>query len=145
MLSSNILYKYKQLKEKMDAAYTVFRKDPTVTNASRHTTAAQAFTNFCVDTMAELAGSGNEDQNRDDLILSNIDNYKTCKKCGSELLYLVSEDRFIGSSEFVPEFPGWCHTCLIEHCLRTECTECTVAATPASCSYKEIKNIYKEG
>ena len=141
MLDSNTLSIYKQLKNKMDAAYKVFKKDPSVANASRHTAAAQAFTTFCIDTMATLVGDVEVDHRED--ILANIEQYLTCTRCGEELLFQLDEDDYIESGLFVPEFPGWCYSCLVKHCVARDCESCTLTSTPDTCSYREIKNIYK--
>ena len=143
MLDSTTLGTYLQLKKRMDAAYTVFKKEPSVINATRHTAAAQAFTTFCVDTMAVLAGD-TEDSNKKEQILANIEQYRTCEKCESELLYPVDNRGFIESNDFVPDFPGWCHTCLVEHCCAHDCATCTLPEDADTCSYKEIKKLYLE-
>ena len=78
------------------------------------------------------------------MILNNLETYRTCGQCNSELLFPVSDQRYIASSDFIPEFPGWCFTCLVEHCLATDCEQCKVAANPATCSFKETKKIYAE-
>lgn len=142
MLSHSMLTTYKDLKRKKDAAYKVFKQDPTVINASKHAAATQAFTNFCISSMAELAGDV-ETENKDH-ILEHIEDYKTCKICGSEILYQVDEGHYIGSSDFVPEFPGWCYVCLVEHCLETNCESCNLVTDNAACPYKEVKKIYQE-
>ena len=142
MLDMQTLLDYKNLKAQKDAAYDVFKREPNLVNATRHSTATQAFTSFCVETMAKLAGDQPEDH--EDEILLNIEKYKTCDHCSCELLYPVSDKRYIASSDFIPEFPGWCFTCLVEHCLDTGCEQCTVAANPATCSFKETKKIYAE-
>jgi hypothetical protein len=104
-LNTEIIETYYQLKKAMDAAYKVFKKEPSVVNATRHTTAAQAFTNFCLEAMAEAVGDTEDTINKEE-ILANIEEYKTCKECGSEILYQVDDHHFIESSDFVPDFPG---------------------------------------
>lgn len=141
-MNTEMLVTYKDLKSKMDAAYTVFKKDPSYQNVSRHNAAVQAFTTFCVNAMAELVGEEPAD-NRNQ-ILENIEDYRTCKKCESEILFQTDEKHYIASSDFVPEFPGWCYTCLVEHCLKTNCEECKVASDPAACSFKDVKTFYQE-
>lgn len=142
MLDAKMLDTYKALKSKMTAAYAVFKRSPTHQNIARHSTASQAFTNFCIEAMAELADDKAVDNT--DKILQNIEDYKTCKTCGSELLYLTDLKNYIASSEFVPEFPGWCHTCLIEHCLKTPCESCKLVSDPTTCAYKDVKKFYQE-
>ena len=142
MLDLQTLTDYKNLKAQKDAAYDVFKREPNLTNATRHSTAAQAFTSFCVETMAKLVGDQPEDYENE--ILNNLETYRTCGQCNSELLFPVSDQRYIASCDFIPEIPGWCFSCLVEHCLATECEQCKVAANPATCSFKETKKIYAE-
>lgn len=132
MLTAKMLSTYKDLKSKMDAAYEVAKKDPSYNSISKHTIASQTFTTFCINAMAELAGEESKDYK--DQILANIEEYKTCKKCNSEILFQTDESKYI----------GWCHTCLAEHCLRTNCEECSVASDPTTCSFKDIKVSYQE-
>ena len=141
MLTQDLLDKYNSLKQKKDAAYLVFKKEPSLINATRHSVATQAYTSFCIETMEFLAEETPAD-NKDE-ILASIERYKTCQQCGREVLYAVSDKHFIESSEFVPAFPGWCHTCLVDYCCDHECQFCTLTEDYESCSYKEIKNIYK--
>lgn len=141
MLSSELLDKYNQLKQKKDAAYTVFKKNPTVINSSRYTTAAQLFTAFCVETMGVLAGESPSDDKQEE-ILANIADYRLCKHCNAELLYQVDDKHFIESSKFVKDFPGWCYSCLVDYCCEHQCEYCGLTEDPENCSYKEIKNIY---
>jgi hypothetical protein len=140
-MNYEIKHKYFQLKKKRDAAYTVFKKTPTVENASKHTIAAQAFTNFCIETMAALVEDTGDPDKREE-ILANIEDYKTCKQCGSEVLYQVDNRGYIASSDFLEDFPGWCYTCLVEHCCAQDCSTCTLVADPSKCSFKEVKNSY---
>lgn len=142
MLSGDILNNYKLLKQKKDAAYLVFKKEPTPANASRHSVATQAFTSFCLDTMEKLAGISVPDNDAE--ILADIERYRTCKQCEAELVYPVSEDHFVASSEFVAAFPGWCHTCLVDYCRTHLCEQCPLTNDYNNCPYKEIKNIYTE-
>jgi hypothetical protein len=141
-LTPELLTEYTTLKQQKDAAYTVFKKEPSTINASRHAIATQRFTTFCIETMETLAGETTPDHSDD--ILANIENYRTCKKCEAEILYQVDEGRFIESSDFVPDFPGWCYPCLIEHCCKADCSACTLVTDPEKCSYKEIKKIYTD-
>lgn len=134
---------YFNLKNKVDAAYNVFRRKPTHANNVRYSEAAQAFKEFCLQTMAELVGD-TEDAVNKNTILENIDLYKTCKHCGSTLLYTAGTNDYLASSDFLENFPGWCHTCLVEHCLATNCESCTVASDPATCSFKVTKEIYTQ-
>ena len=141
MLTQEILDRYKELKRKKDAAYLVFKKEPTMINATKHAGATQAFTSFCIETMEALAGEEDNNNEQED-ILANIEKYKTCKQCEREVLYQVDAGHFIRSSEFVEDFPGWCHSCLIDHCREVECQYCSLIEDYENCPYKEIKNIY---
>ena len=148
MLDSATLSEYINLKNKMDAAYTVFKKEPSVINATRHTTAAQAFTSFCVDTMATLTGVTDEAPDKQAEILANFDQYKECACCGEQLLYRVDDKHFIQNVTFVPEFKGWCHTCLVAHCCNIDdCSACPLPAELgfdyAECPYKEVRKLYR--
>lgn len=148
MLDSNTLNNYLRLKKEMDAAYLVFKKEPSISNATKHTAATQAFTAFCVNTMAELTGVTDEAPDKQAEILANFDQYKTCSKCNTDLLFKVNDQHFIESIEFVPEFKGWCHTCLVAHCCNIECADCKIAEAQnydiADCPYKEVKKLYDQ-
>jgi hypothetical protein len=141
MLDSTILDTYNRLKNKMEAAYFVFKKEPTVTNAAAHTTALQTYTNFCVETMKTLAGDVGGSVDNTEKVLKDFDAYRTCKQCDSEILYKVDK-HILESSDFVPDFPGWCYTCLVKHCMATDCEACTLVKDFATCSFKETKAIY---
>lgn len=141
-ITTEIINNYNELKNKMDAAYIVFKKTPSAVNATKHITATQAFNNFCVETMTTLAGASEDSFDKDAEILANIDQYKTCKKCKAEILHQVDKKHFIGSSNFVPDFPGWCHECLVEHCVSCDCSECIITPDKDKCSYAEIKKLY---
>jgi hypothetical protein len=143
MLDEIMRNEYIRLKKDMDAAYKVFKRNPILSNASGYTTAMQAFTSFCVDAMATLADVKELENPREE-ILNNIDAYKTCSHCDKILLINIDDKHYLESSEFLEDFPGWCHSCLTEHCKNTECSGCTVAAHPAACSFKEVKNIYSQ-
>lgn len=141
MIDQNIKSSYFDLKEKKDAAYSMLKRNPSAENASKYTLAAQAFNDFCLETMAALVGdSGESDKSAE--ILKNIEEYKTCKQCGSEVLFQLSDCRYIASSDFEEDFPGWCHTCLAEHCCSQDCETCQLVADPSKCSFKAVKNSY---
>lgn len=140
LLNEELLNKYNEFKQKKEAAYIVFKKEPSAVNASRHAVAVQRFNNFCQEAMEIVAGKPAPDYSED--ILADIERYRTCKKCGAEIIYQIDEGRFIESSDFVPDFPGWCYTCLTEHCCEQDCSTCTLVTDPSACSYKEIKKIY---
>ena len=139
MIDVTTLTRAKNLKKIANAAYTVFKKDPSTVNASGWTLANRNYTDFCVKTFNELIG---EDDDLTSEILSNIEKYKTCKSCGSELLFLTSRDSYIASSDFVEAFPGWCYSCLVEYCTTHSCEGCKVTTRPFNCPFSEIKNIH---
>ena len=144
LVTTDVINNYYEVKNKMDAAYTLFRKDPSVVNAAKHTEATNNYRTFCVDTLAALVGDLPKDKDsiKQDII-ANIDEYKTCKQCGRDLLYPVSSSSYIASSDFVEEFPGWCHECLVDHCLATDCPDCTLTEDPATCPFLAIKQVYQ--
>lgn len=144
MLTQELLDKYNQLKQKKDAAYIVFKKEPSMVNATRHSVATQAFTTFCIDAMTALAEADSTPGTTEEEILADFEIYKDCDKCGLTLLHLVDDQHFIAHSSFVKDFPGWCHTCLVEHCCTTPCESCLLVRDTESCPYKEIKKIYME-
>jgi hypothetical protein len=77
-----------------------------------------------------------------DLIeVEDLEEYYRCKQCGSRLLVKIYDDRYIGSSDFLAEFPGWCYTCLVEHCCKTDCNTCKVK-DKEDCSFSHIKDFY---
>lgn len=140
MLDFETISAYKTFKDKMDAAYAVFKNDPSVSNAATHGSAVQAFTNFCVNKMAELVNLPDTGVSND-VILENIEDYKTCKHCKAELLYATEEHKFIASSDFIAEFPGWCYPCLIEHCVNCDCSTCDIVPDPTKCSFLNVKEL----
>jgi hypothetical protein len=73
--------------------------------------------------------------------VEDFEEYYRCKRCCSKLLVKIYDDRYIGSSDFLPEFPGWCFTCLVEHCCRTDCNACKVK-DKEDCSFSHIKDFY---
>ena len=142
ILPDNVITKYLQLKKTSDAAFTIFRKDPSVENATRHIEASNILKAYCVNAFEALVSeTPEEDPVSNDEILANIDTYKTCTHCGSELLYLTDEDSYIASSDFLPDFPGWCYPCLTAHCSTQDCEACTIAKDPSTCSFRGIKEI----
>lgn len=141
MLDAEILNTYNSLKASMDAVYKVFKKDPSLQNASKHAMASQAFTDFCVSTLKDLVGDTGQN-NKEDVLL-NIEEYKTCKKCGSELLYMTGEKQYIASSDFVEGFPGWCYDCLLTHCTKIDCSACKLIDDPSTCTFQGVKNFNK--
>ena len=144
MLSTEMQSTYDQLKREMDAAYIVFKKEPSMVNATRHATAAQKFNSFCIEAMAELADEEPTFIEDTEHILENFDDYKSCKKCGVELLFRVDDKHYIKHLNFVPGFPGYCYACLVKRCCSIDCNRCTLVDDPSTCSFKEVKNIYND-
>ena len=155
-MDQNMKETYVQLKNEMDAAYEVLRHNPTMDNASNYTKATQAFTTFCVESMAAMMNLTEPEDPHDD-ILSNFKTYETCSHklcscenkdecvhepqgCGKKLLYKLDANRYIESSDFLEDFPGWCYNCLLEHCVNTKCADCDIKSE-ADCSFVEIKNL----
>lgn len=67
-----------------------------------------------------------------------------CEYCGSEILYPHPElDSYFCSSDYEPNFPGWCHSCLVEHCVSTNCLQCELRKYP-DCEFISTKKIYLE-
>jgi hypothetical protein len=152
MLDETTRNTYIQLKKEMDAAYKVLKQNPAVTNASRYTAATQAFTNFCLSTMATLVDLP-EEEDTHELILANIEAYETCRECkergiNTTLLHRIDDSEgnptdYIESSDFLPDFPGWCHNCLVEHCKTTNCGDCTLTSDPETCSFAEVAKLHR--
>ena len=66
-----------------------------------------------------------------------------CEHCGSQILYPQEDGRIFCSSDYEPSFPGYCHSCLLEHCLNTNCLQCDLKTYP-TCTFLPIKKIYLE-
>lgn len=141
-VSPEIISKYFTLKDKLDAAYLVFRRQPSLENATKHTNAMQEFRNYCVNTLAALVGDTSNEAAENDKILTNFEDYETCKQCDTKVIFKTSEDQFIKSKDFLVDFPGWCYNCLVVHCCNTDCETCSVAKDPSKCSFKAVKNTY---
>jgi hypothetical protein len=149
-MDQTMLLNYKKLKKESDAAYTLFKKSPDSGSALARREALQRFRDFCVESMAQLAieAGFREKPVSDEQILKDIEKYRSCEKCDTTLVLTLNDGRLITQDSFVPEFPGWCHNCLLEHCMQTECSncavirrDCVVAKTVSHCPYKEIKEI----
>lgn len=141
MIDKAVIEKAAQYKREADAAYTVFKKDPSLTNATTWTNTSRVFSDYCVKVVTDLIELQTDTPVKPDDILTNIDKYKTCSCCGSELLFPTG-DSYITSSDFVEDFPGWCYTCLVEHCTECDCEACAVVTDPTKCSFKEIKKLH---
>lgn len=135
-----IVDEFKRLKNEKEAAYRVFKHNPSIANASGYTKATQAYTDFCVRTVETLVYLPEDDKH--DEIIEHFDEYKTCKQCEAKVLYKIDADHYIESSDFLKDFPGWCYNCLVDHCTETECEACIVTSDPANCSFKETRELY---
>ena len=145
MIDATVLNTAKKLKKEMDAAYAVFRKEPTMENASGWNATTKAFNNFCIQTIKDLIEAEEDSTDKTEEILANIEEYQKCTQCDAELLYSTSANSFVASSDFVEDFPGWCYPCLVEHCIATDCESCDITSQPSElCSFKEIKKIHMQ-
>ena len=141
MIESYILEEAKKLKEAADSTYLLFKKNPTIENSQRWTNASRSYKDFCTTVFDNLI-TESSDPGPD--IVENFGQYKTCNTCGAELLFPTSESTYVASSDFVEDFPGWCYTCLAEHCTKTDCSKCTVSKDHNNCSFFEVKKYYLE-
>lgn len=142
MIDATVLYNAENLKKTMDAAYLVFKKRPTLDNATTWSTATRAYNDFCIKTITDLLSK--EDSDKKAEILANIDKYKECKNCGKELVYVVGTDNIVTSIDFAEDFPGWCYECLVDYCTSHNCEGCTVSTRPLTCSFAEIKKLHEQ-
>jgi hypothetical protein len=78
---------------------------------------------------------------KDILELAHFKKYYKCKQCGTKLLVKIYDGRYIASSEFEEEFPGWCHSCLVDHCCAVDCSSCIIK-DKEDCSFKHVKEFY---
>lgn len=144
MIDIMVIDKAVKLKREADAAYLVFKKNPTIDNATRWTATNRTYTNFCVSTVTELVDERIDSITQAEDIAANFDKYSKCKTCGAELLYKTSDTKYVASSDFIEDFPGWCYPCLVEHCANTQCEDCTVNTKPV-CPFAEVKKLTAEG
>ena len=136
---------YLNKKERVDAAYVVFRQEPTAANSNRHMTAVHDLDIYCNRVLAKLAAEVTNTTTPGKMeILANFDKYKTCKTCGKELLYSINESNYVATGDFLEHFQGICYSCLSNYCVQHDCLECTVAADPSVCSFKPVKAILQE-
>jgi hypothetical protein len=142
MIDSSQLDVAKKLKKKMDAAYKVLKKAPTADSVTTYTLAVRAYNDFCTKTITDLLDAEAVDKTAE--VLANLEKYKTCKHCDEDLIFLTTDTNYIASSEFLEDFPGWCFTCLLEHCLAHDCEGCTVSTRPSNCSFLEIKKLHQQ-
>lgn len=142
MIDITVVDQAVKLKKEMDAAYLVFKREPVAENAFRWNSAMRAYNDYCISIMTDLVNERIGDINRAEDIAKNFDKYSTCKVCDAELLYKTVGDKYIASSDFVEDFPGWCYPCLLEHCATHQCETCTVVDNTATCKFKEVKEIH---
>lgn len=67
--------------------------------------------------------------------------YLECSECGCDMLF-KHDFGYIASSDSVPGFPI-CRTCLIEHCMQTNCMNCPYG-NAETCSFLSTKEFYLE-
>lgn len=142
MINKSLLTKAKNLKKVADAAYALFKRNPTVENAGRWTNASRTYSDFCVSTFNTLLVA--DDTSKKAEILANLEKYETCKQCGTKLIHLAStaHNSFVADSNFVEDFPGWCYNCLLSHCMVCGCSDCTIAQVQdGACSFSEVKRL----
>ncbi len=143
MIDSSVVYKATKLKKKMDAAYTVFKKNPTIENSTTWTAATRTFNNYCVSVINGLIED--ETSNKHEDILNNPEKYQYCKTCNAEILRLVDANNYIASIDFVEDFPGWCYNCLVKYCTAHDCEGCAITPRPFNCPFADIKNLHMQG
>lgn len=134
-----------KLKREADAAYLVFKKEPTIENSARWTSANRAYTDFCVGVITELVKERIDSITQAEDIIANFDKYSKCKVCGSEILYRTDDEGFIASSDYVEGFPGWCYPCLVEHCTKQDCRTCSISKNYQTCKFAEVKHLLAQG
>ena len=66
-----------------------------------------------------------------------------CRLCGKKVSVKVGGDYILSSESEGDEGKGICHTCLVEHCVETNCLACDWYKYP-DCPHKETKKIYLE-
>ena len=140
-----------QLKKKMDAAYLVFKKQPTIEASAQWTSATRAYNDYCVNVVDSLVEDRINETTYHEDILTNFERYRKCSCCDAPLLFPVKTsvgegdievvEDFVASSDFVDGFPGYCYPCLVEYCTTHECATCEVNSIPATCIFKEVKNL----
>lgn len=142
MIDIAVVVRAAKLKKEMDAAYLVFKKNPTPSNALLWSTATRQYNEYCVKVMTSLIEQYVTTSPDTEDIMENFEKYSTCKTCNAELLFPTLDDHYVASSDFIEAFPGWCYSCLLEHCTTHECDSCTVAKYPEHCSFKEVKDLH---
>jgi hypothetical protein len=137
-----VVREYFQMKDKLNAAYTLFKVEPTVSNVAQYTAAVQTFNTYCKETLARLMGDVPADSSaKKQEILDNIEDYQNCTQCGKEVLFLVDPEHYITNIDFMEDFPGWCFGCLRDHCRTTNCEACDLRSDSTKCSFKTTKEL----
>lgn len=139
MIDNTKIKKAEELKKAMDAAYTILKKRPSTENATKWTMATRSFNDYCVKIITEAIAEDNEDKRQE--ILQHFDEYKVCKSCGKELLFLADKNNYVAHGDFVEDFKGWCYDCLVKYCTERECVGCTVTPNPFNCPFLELKKL----
>ena len=134
-----------KLKREAEAAYLVFKKEPTIENSARWISANRAYEDYCVSTMTKLVNERIDAITTAEDIAANFDKYSKCTSCGSEILYRTDDEGFIASSDFVEGFPGWCYHCLVEHCTKQNCETCSIVKDHLTCKFTEVKKLLVHG
>lgn len=149
MIDVSVVINATKLKKEMDAAYLVFKKAPSVENSTKWTAATRAYNDYCIKTITKLVNEHIDATTHFEDVLANFDKYSKCDVCGAELLYPTNENdegkvqAYIESSDFVEGFAGICYPCLVEHCMSTECAECSRNTRP-TCLFREVKELHKQ-
>ena len=66
-----------------------------------------------------------------------------CRICNTNVAVKVNDGWILSSESEGDESKGICHSCLIEHCLITNCLGCDWYKYP-NCPHIEVKKIYME-
>lgn len=66
-----------------------------------------------------------------------------CRICGQNVAVKIETGWILSSESEGDESKGICHSCLVEHCLGTNCLGCDWDQYP-ECPHTETKKIYME-
>lgn len=66
-----------------------------------------------------------------------------CVLCGNAVGHKHGNSYYLSSESEGDEKRGYCHTCVVEHCLATNCLGCDWYKYP-SCPHIEMKKLYQE-
>lgn len=151
MIDNTVIARAAQLKKEKEAAYLVFKKEPSVANATVWTLASRAYNDYCIKAMDALVEEHLGQVNRREDILANFESYRRCSQCEAELLFPTHTSgegasetvtAFVASSDFVEDFPGWCYPCLVNYCKTHTCSGCPVSSNPTNCTFAEVRNLH---